>query len=123
MSIDAERRSRLYFDPSCGPCRLFATAVEGAGHGRIEAVPFDGRAAEVDLSALAPEARFGSAHWVEAGARRSGDDIVPPLVRATLGPTAAHLVDRAPVLDRSLRRLYRWFWRAREKSGCGTHRP
>jgi hypothetical protein len=124
MPLDPERRARLYYDRSCGPCTFLAETVEGLSHGRVDSVPLDGSGSDVDLGDLTESQRYGSAHVVVAGAPRStGSEIVVPLVGLTFGPALARLFDRHPTLDRPLRWLYRRFWEHRQRHGCVTSPP
>jgi len=120
MPVDAERHARLYFDPSCGPCRFFAESVAGVSRGRVTPVPYDAPASSAELGDLPDPVRYASAHVVRDGARASGAAIVRPLLGSTLGPRAALLMDRAPVLERSLEWVYRRFWEHRQRHGCAA---
>ncbi|HTP54309.1 MAG TPA: hypothetical protein VML94_05035 [Thermoplasmata archaeon] len=121
MPVDPERRARLYYDRSCGPCTFFAEAAEGMSRGRIDPVPLDGPGAGTDLGDLPTAERFGAAHVVVAGeSRRTGPEIVRPLVGLAFGPTVAGVFERFPALDRPLRWLYRQFWEHRQRHGCAT---
>jgi len=112
--------ARLFYDPGCGPCTLFARASEWASRSRLRAVPYDGREADRELGGLSEEVRFASAHLVGGGGRSSGADIMPPLVSLTVGGEAGRVVGRTPPLDRSLRWLYSRFWSYRQTHGCGA---
>ncbi|MGP8077177.1 MAG: hypothetical protein ACLQD8_08810 [Thermoplasmata archaeon] len=120
MPFDPERHARLYYDPSCGPCSLFAGTVEGVAHGRVEPVPFDALRADPDLGDLPVPVRYGAAHLVVGSERRTGPEIVGPLVGMTLGPTAGRLFERFPTLGRPLRWIYLRFWEHRSRHGCST---
>ncbi|MFY9716454.1 MAG: hypothetical protein WAK40_00750 [Thermoplasmata archaeon] len=124
MPLDPERHARLYYDRSCGPCTFLAGAVQGLSHGRVVSAPLDGERSEEDLGDLSAGERYGSAHVVVVGApRRTGAEIVGPLVGLALGPTADRLFERLPVLDRPFRGLYRLFWDDRRRSGGRASPP
>jgi hypothetical protein len=120
MPYDPELRARLYYDRSCGPCRFFAGTVEGMSRGRIAAVPLDATRADPDLGDLPDTVRYGAAHVVVGTDRRSGPEIVGPLVAITFGPTAGRLLGRVPWVDRPLRWMYLRFWEHRRRHGCAT---
>ncbi len=107
MPLDAERHARLYYDRTCGSCSLFADATERIARGRIEVLPLDSGAADVELSGFAPAARYGSAHLVMDGVHREGSEIVVPLTGLALGSAVARLLERCPPIGRSLAFAYR----------------
>ncbi len=107
MPYAEDRVARLYYDRGCGSCTLLARVAVGASHRHLEAIPLDAPAAQRDLADLLDEVRFGSAHLVTDASRRTGSDIVNPLLGLALGEKAARLVERIPVADRALRWLYR----------------
>lgn len=115
--------ARLYYDPACGPCRFFARAMAGMGRGHLTSLPFDSGPADVELSDLAEEARFGSAHVVAGTVRRSGAGIVVPLVGVTFGRTAEDALERWPALGRPLEWLYGRLWEHRRRHGCARPGP
>lgn len=121
MPYAQERAVRLYYDAECGPCRLFARAVEGASGHRVTPVPLGGSDGDRELAGLSTEARFGYAHLLVGGAeRQTGADLLVPLVRYTLGRTAGRVVDRIGPLRRSLRWGYQRFWEYRRTRGCAA---
>ncbi|HYA58315.1 MAG TPA: hypothetical protein VEH57_07670 [Thermoplasmata archaeon] len=115
--------ARLFFDPGCGPCRLFARVSEWASRSRLRAVPYDGDEARRELGDLSDDARFAYAHLVHDRERRSGDAIMTPLVGLTVGPTGERVVARVPPLDRGLRWMYGVFWNYRRTRGCAAPGP
>ncbi len=122
MPLLTDRSARLYYDDSCGPCRLLAHASEAVSRHRVVATPLDSPDAERALGALPRERRFGSAHLERAGELRSGDALTSPLVGLTLGASWEQVARRVPVVDRLLRRLYLGFWRYRRERGCAAAR-
>ena len=96
MPPDPVRPVRLFYDPTCGPSRFLASAAEGLSRGRLESVAFDGPDARVALEDLSEEMRFGAAHVVTADERRSGAEIVGPLVATTFGPRLGGLYRPVP---------------------------
>jgi len=118
--MDASAVPRLFYDPHCGPCTLFARASAWASRSRLRILPYDGPEASRELGDLREELRFSYAHLVDGRGRRSGDAIMPPLVGLTLGPVGEHAVHRIPPVDRGLRWLYGRFWSYRRTHGCGT---
>ncbi len=106
MPYDAERHARLYYDASCGSCRLVANATQALSHGRVHIAPLDSEPATADLGSVSESDRYGSAHLIVGGRRRDGEEIVLPLVRVTFGPTAARLIARCPPIGRSLAVVY-----------------
>ena len=112
--------ARLFYDPGCGPCTLFAKASEWTSRSRVRAVPYDGPEADRELGDLSDEVRFASAHLVDRTGRSSGPEILPPLVALTAGRTAGRVVGRVPTVDQGLRWLYLRFWNYRQVHGCGT---
>lgn len=120
MPYAAERTARLYYDDACGSCGLFARSVEGLSHHRVGLAPLGSADADAALGDLPTERRFSAAHLVENDARRTGVEIVEPLVGLTLGPTAGRLVERFPVLARPLRWAYVRLWTHRQRHGCAA---
>jgi hypothetical protein len=120
MPYADERAVRLYYDSSCGSCRLLARAAEGVSHHRVDAVPLDAPVADRELRDLSSQDRFGSAHLVSSTTRHSGSDLASPLVSATLGPAVGRVVAGTPPLERSLRWLYNRFWNYRRTRGCAA---
>jgi hypothetical protein len=120
VSYLEDRSARLYYDSSCGPCRLLARAAEGMSHHRLNAIPLESPGAAADLSDLSTEDRFGSAHLVTGSTRLTGADLATPLVRFALGARLARVVASAPPLDRSLRWVYVRFWNYRRTRGCAA---
>lgn len=114
----APARARLFYDPGCGPCSLFARASEWASRAQLRAVPYDGPEATRELGDLADEVRFSYAHWVDARGRRSGAAIINPLVGLTLGSVGERVVTRVGPVDRGLRWVYDRFWNYRRTRGC-----
>ncbi|HYA70422.1 MAG TPA: hypothetical protein VEH28_03545 [Thermoplasmata archaeon] len=112
--------ARLFYDPGCGPCTLFARLSEWASRSHVRALPYDGSQATRELGDLTEEVRFGYAHLVDARGRRTGAAIMPPLVGLTLGPTGERVVNRVPPLDRGLRWIYDRFWEYRRTRGCAA---
>lgn len=113
-------RTRLFYDPGCGPCTFFARVNEWLGRARLEALPYDGKEAASVLGDLEDEARFAYAHLVDAGGRRSGAAIMTPLVGLSLGPTAERVVVRVAPLEHGLRWIYNRFWDYRRTRGCAA---
>ncbi|MGB6500753.1 MAG: hypothetical protein WBG19_05070 [Thermoplasmata archaeon] len=122
MPPDPVRPVRLFYDPTCGPCRFLASAAEGLSRGRLESVAFDGPDARVALEDLSEEMRFGAAHVVTADERRSGAEIVGPLVATTFGPRLGGLYDLFPTLARPLHWIYWRLWENRRRS-CESRAP
>ncbi len=123
MPFVEERAARLYYDRGCGSCTFFARAAVGASHRHLVAVPLDAPGADHDLAGLSAEDRFASAHLVAEGVRRTGPEILVPLLSFAVGDRASRVLARAPPLDRSVRWLYRRFWNHHRTRGCGTPRP
>jgi len=111
---------RLFYDPGCGPCTLFARVSEWSSRSRLKSLPYDGPEATRELRDMRDEDRFAYAHLVDARGRRSGAEIMNPLVGLTLGPAGERVATRVPPIDRGLRWLYQLFWNYRRAHGCGT---
>ena len=120
MSIDVDRHARLYYDPSCGSCRFLAGTVGELSRGRVETVPLTAGAAASDLGDLRDDERSRTAHVVEGTERRSGPDIVVPLVGLTFGPGVGRLFAQHPTLARPLRWGYGRLWEYRQHRGCAA---
>jgi hypothetical protein len=120
MTLRREPPTRLYYDPGCGPCRLFARSVEWAAHARLHSLPYDGVEADRELAGLPTEVRFAYAHLVDGRARYTGADIMAPLVGLTFGPTGERVVRDVGPADRALRWLYDRFWTYRRTRGCAA---
>lgn len=114
--------SRLFYDPNCGPCRLFARACEWASRSRVEAIPYDGVEARRELADLSDETRIAYAHLVRGSERTSGNAIMTPLVGLTLGRSGERIVRRVGPVDRGLRWTYGRFWNYRRTRGCAAPR-
>jgi len=112
--------ARLFYDPVCGPCTMFARVSEWASRSRLRAVPYDGPDASRELGDLDNETRFSYAHLVDGHGRRSGSAIMNPLVGLTLGATGERIVTRVGRFDRGLRWVYDWFWNYRRTRGCAS---
>lgn len=112
--------ARLFYDPGCGPCALFARVSEWASHSRLRAVPYDGPEASRELDDLDSEVRFAYAHLVDSRGRRSGAAIMSPLVGWTLGAAGERIVTRVGPFDRGLRWVYERFWEYRRTHGCAA---
>ena len=112
--------AQLFYDPGCGPCRLFAHWTQWASRSRLEALPYDGEEARLRLADMTDEYRFSYAHLIRREKRTSGDAIMTPLVGLTLGATGERVVARVGPLDRGLRRIYGWFWNYRRTRGCAA---
>jgi hypothetical protein len=123
MTPDREPPVRLYYDPGCGPCRFFARSVAWAAHARVRSLPYDGVEADRELAGLSAEDRFAYAHLVDQHGRRSGADIMAPLVGLTLGPTGERVVRDVGPADRALRWIYGRFWTYRRTRGCAAPEP
>jgi len=113
MPRDAEPTARLFYDPSCGPCRFLAGAAQGLSRGRLESIPFNAPAAQTALADLPEEPRYSAAHVVSISGRSSGAAIVRSLIGTTFGPAAEGVIVRHPTLDRPLRWVYQRFWEQR----------
>jgi len=120
MPYADERAARLYYDGNCGSCAFFARAAQAASHRQLVAIPLDAPVADRDLSGLSGEDRFGSAHLAVGASVRSGSDILGPLLGLSLGEGASRVYARVPVVDRSLRWVYRRFWNFRRTRGCAA---
>lgn len=118
--VHAPDPARLYYDPRCGPCRLFARVSEWASRSRLHALPYDGDEARRELGDMTEGDRFAYAHLVRRERRTSGDAIMTPLVGLTLGPTGERVVARVSPLDHGLRRMYGVFWNYRRTRGCAA---
>lgn len=112
--------ARLFYDPGCGPCTLFARVSQWASRSHLRALPYDGEEADRELGDLNAEFRFAYAHLVDDRGRTSGADIMNPLVRLTAGPTGGRVVGCVPSVDHGLRWLYARFWSYRQTHGCGA---
>jgi len=115
-----ETTARLFYDPGCGPCSIFARASEWVSHSQLRAIPYDGDEASLVLGDLSDETRFSYAHLVDGRGRRSGAAIMSPLVGLALGPAGEHLVEKVPPVDRGLRWVYDRFWSYRRTRGCAA---
>lgn len=120
VELSASGRARLFYDPGCGPCTMFARVSEWASRAHLRAVPYDGPEATRELGDLANEVRFSYAHLVDARGRRSGSAIMNPLVGLTLGPAGERIVTRVGPIDRGLRWVYDRFWNYRRTRGCAS---
>jgi hypothetical protein len=116
---------RLFFDPNCGPCTLFARLAEWASRSSVRALPYDGEEACRALGDLPDAERFAYAHFVDSDGRRSGSAIMGPLLERTIGPVGGRIVDQVPPVDHGLHWLYDRFWNYRRTRGCaaGTSGP
>ena len=112
--------ARLFYDPGCGPCTIFARVSAWSSRSQLRAVPYDGPEATRELGDMTEEVRFAYAHLVDGRGRRSGSAIMNPLVGLTLGPTGERIVTRVPWIDRSLRWVYDLFWNYRRTRGCAA---
>jgi hypothetical protein len=112
--------AHLYYDPGCGPCRLFAQVAQWAVRSRIDALPYDGPQARRALGDMTEEFRYAFAHLVYGRERASGDAIMAPLVGLTIGPTGERVVRSVPSIDGGLRWVYRKFWDYRRTRGCAA---
>lgn len=112
--------ARLFYDPGCGPCTMFARVSEWASRSRLRALPYDGPEATRTLGDLGDDVRFAYAHLVDARGRWSGAEIMNPLVTLTLGRAGGRVAAKVPPIDRGLRWLYDRFWSYRQAHGCGT---
>ena len=119
----AARPARLYYDAHCGPCSLFANAVERSSRGRVRALPYDGDDAARELGDLSAPERFAYAHLVDRRGRTSGAAILPPILGLTVGAPAERLAERAPPIGRALAWLYDRFWNHRRTRGCAAAGP
>ena len=112
--------ARLFYDPGCGPCTMFARVSEWASRSRLRALPYDGSDAARELGDLDDDFRYSYAHLVDGRGRRSGAAIMNPLVGLTIGPTGERIVTRVRRLDRGLEWLYGRFWNYRRTRGCAS---
>ncbi len=112
--------ARLFYDPRCGPCALFARVSARLGGSRLRSLPYDEAEATRDLGDLDEETRFAYAHLVDDRGRSSGSALMPPLVKICLGETAGRLVLQVAPLDRALRWTYDQFWNYRRTRGCAA---
>ncbi len=122
MPYAGDRAARLFYDETCGPCRLLARASEGLSRQKLVATPLSGASADDRLADLDPESRYAYAHLDSGSQLRTGEAITAPLVGLTLGPTWERVVRGVPPVDRSLRRLYLWLWDYRRTRGCAARR-
>lgn len=120
MPYADHRAGRLYYDESCGPCRLMARAAEGLSGHQLTAVPLAAQAAEEELRDLAEEDRFGSAHLVNESGRHTGAALTTPLLAYTLGPSVSRIVAGVPFLDRAMKGFYHRLWSYRRTRGCAA---
>jgi len=112
--------ARLFYDPGCGPCTMFARVSEWASRSRLRALPYDGPDASRELGDLDDEFRFSYAHLVDERGRRTGAAIMNPLVGLTVGPAGERIVTRVRRIDRGLQWLYGRFWNYRRTRGCAA---
>lgn len=119
MSAASDRSARLFYDDTCGACRLFARAAEGASRRQLVAIPLSNPDADTELNALPTEVRNGFAHLMRDGQLRTGEALASPLVRLIVGPRLGRALGRVPFVDRSLRGVYRRLWEFRRSHGCG----
>ena len=112
--------TELYYDSHCGPCSLFARTVRGLSRRRLTILPLDGPGADQALSDLDPERRFEYAHVVCHDERRSGSDILAPLMEGVFGSPGRRVAEQFPPTRWILRTLYQAFWRHRSNGGCAT---
>jgi hypothetical protein len=120
MPHATDRSARLFYDDSCGPCRLLARAAERASRHRLEAIPLDSPAADATLRGLPPETRYAYAHLETGRDLRTGADLATPLFGLSFGPTWERVVRRVPYLERSLTRAYARLWNYRRTRGCAA---
>ena len=120
MPYPADRSARLFYDDSCGPCRLLAHAAEGVSRHHVVATPLTAPSADRALGGLPSERRFGYAHLATGDALLSGGALTTPLVGATLGPRVEALVRRIPPVERSIRWAYEHLWEYRRTRGCAA---
>ena len=112
--------TRLFYDPGCGPCTMFARVSEWASHAHLRAVPYDGAEAARELGDLDESVRFAYAHLVDARGRRSGSAIMSPLVGLAFGTAGERIVNRVSAVDHGLRWVYDRFWDYRRTRGCAA---
>jgi hypothetical protein len=120
MPYLADRSARLFYDDSCGPCRLLARASESLSHHRLTATPLDDPVAEGSLGSLSTEDRFAYAHLARGSELRTGEALVLPLVGLALGERWERFARRLPGLERGLRRVYGGLWEYRRAHGCAA---
>lgn len=116
-------RRPLVHDAHCGPCTLFARTFRGLSRHRLEIHPLDGPESNEALSDLEREHRFAYAHLVLPDGRRSGADILAPLMEGVLGSPGRRLSKDFPPARWLLRRLYGAFWEHRRAQGCAAVPP
>lgn len=112
--------ARLYYDPSCGPCTFFARVNEWASRAHVRALPYDGKEASRELAGMSDALRFSYAHLVDPWGRRSGSEIMVPLLGLTFGGAAERTASQVPAIDRALRWIYDRFWNYRRTRGCAA---
>ncbi len=110
--------TELYYDSHCGPCSLFARSARGLSRRRLTILPLDGPGADRALSDLVLERRFEYAHVVFHDERRSGPDILAPLMEEVFGSPGRRFAEQFPPTRWLLRTLYQSFWRHRNNGGC-----
>jgi hypothetical protein len=120
MPYLTDRTARLFYDESCGPCRLLARAAEGISGHQVVATPLTGAAADHALGGLPSERRFAYAHLATGTSLLTGESLTTPLVGLTLGPRAERIVRRLPPVERSLRWAYDRLWEYRRTRGCAA---
>jgi hypothetical protein len=120
MPYASDRAARLFYDDSCGPCRLLARAAEGVSRHHVVATPLTDASADRPLGALPYERRYGYAHLATGGPVLTGAALTTPLVGVTLGPRAEAVVRRLPPVERSIRWAYERLWEYRRTHGCAA---
>jgi hypothetical protein len=120
MPYASDRSARLFYDDSCGPCRLLARTAEAVSHHRVVATPLDAPSADGELGRMDPGLRYGYAHLAVGRELRTGEQLTVPLVGLALGTTWERVIRTVPPLDRSLRWAYLRLWGYRRTHGCGA---
>jgi hypothetical protein len=120
MPYAGELAARLYYDDSCGPCRLLARASAGLSRHRLIATPLAAPAADDALGALPPEVRHAYAHLVTADGLLTGEMLAVPLLGVALGPRIESAVRRLPPVVRAVKGLYVRLWEYRRTRGCAS---
>lgn len=120
MPYASDRSVRLFYDDSCGPCRVLARPTEAVSRHRVVPTPFTTPSAGRELQHLTSEVRYGYAHLAAGGSLRTGHAFAARLVGLALGPTWESVVRRVPPLERSLRWVSLRLWEDRRARGCGA---
>jgi predicted DCC family thiol-disulfide oxidoreductase YuxK len=110
----------MYFDAGCGPCTFWARLTAGITRTPLEVYSLDSPEADRAFSGMSTDRRYGYFHIVEAGTTWTGPEAMPVWVGLVAGRSVRSVAERAPPVNRLLRRVYNRFWEYRRSRGCAA---